>query len=193
MESGNDEFTEWRPKRKASFSTAHPILQKKISSDSLLSYGNNSRRRSTLKSISHTLTGLFALRRQTLTKTSKPAVRLENTYKMTPDQGKVFSGSKVRQIAEEVMETEIGDLKYDPSICGDMARDLALKIKTRVKDLNMPRYKIVCQVIIGQVHDQGMEAASRCIWDPSTDNYACISYRNQTILAVALIHAVYFE
>ena len=112
---------------------------------------------------------------------------------MSPEEENVFNGAKVKQVAEEVMEKEIRDTVYDPAICGELACDLAVKIKRKVKDLNFPRYKIVCHVTVGQVGNQGLEAASRCVWDPKTDNFVCVSYRNGTIFAIALIHAVYFE
>ena len=40
------------------------------------------------------------------------------------------------------------------------------------------RYKIVVQTTVGQLRDQGVRVASRCLWDPSTDNYASCNYAN---------------
>lgn len=151
------------------------------------------RRRSTLKSITQSISGFLGLRRSTLVKAKEEQNGMENTYRMVPDQDTAFSASKVRQIAEEILETELADKSYDHSMCGKMACDLAIKIQTKVKDLNMPRYKIICQVVVGQVRDQGLEAASRCIWDPKTDSYECVSFKNNSIFAIALIHGLYYE
>ena len=43
---------------------------------------------------------------------------------------------------------------------------------------NIPRYKIVVQVTLGQMKDQGVRVASRCLWDTQTDNYASVEYSN---------------
>ena len=42
----------------------------------------------------------------------------------------------------------------------------------------MPRYKIVVQATLGQMKDQGVRVASRCLWDTSVDNYASVTYTN---------------
>ena len=118
---------------------------------------------------------------------------MANTYKTSPDEGMAACSSKVRQIAEDILEAELADKTYDHVICGKMACDLAVKIKAKVKDLGVPRYKIVCQVIVGQIQEQGLEAASRCVWDSKTDTYECVSFKNRSIFAVAMIHGVYFE
>ena len=44
--------------------------------------------------------------------------------------------------------------------------------------MNVPRYKIIVQVTIGELKDQGIRVASRCLWDVSTDNYTSVSYTN---------------
>ena len=185
-------FQEWKQKRRVSIT---PSLEKRNSSDSLMSGDISQRRRSTLKGVAHGISGILGLRRLTIAKSredqQKP--RLANTYKLSPDEGMASCSSKVRQIAEEILESELSDMTYDREICGKMACDLAAKIKAKVKELGIPRYKIVCQVIIGQVQEQGIEAASRCVWDSKTDTYECISYKNRSVFAVAMIHGVYFE
>lgn len=40
------------------------------------------------------------------------------------------------------------------------------------------RYKIVVQTTVGQMKDQGIRIASRCLWDPTTDNYASCNFKN---------------
>ena len=48
------------------------------------------------------------------------------------------------------------------------------------------RYKIIVQVTIGQMRDQGVRITSRSLWDTTTDNYATVSYQNQNIWASAM-------
>lgn len=44
--------------------------------------------------------------------------------------------------------------------------------------MNIPRYKVVIQTTIGQMCDQGIRVASRCLWDLTTDNYSAVNYTN---------------
>jgi hypothetical protein len=43
------------------------------------------------------------------------------------------------------------------------------------------RYKIVVQTTVGQMKDQGIRIASRCLWDPTTDNCVSCSFGNVSL------------
>ena len=59
------------------------------------------------------------------------------------------------------------------------ARSLADEIKSRLKtELELPRYKFVVQVVIGEQRGEGVRMGCRCFWDPDTDAYAEETYRN---------------
>ena len=61
-----------------------------------------------------------------------------------------------------------------------LSRDIADKIKEKCKaTLDVPRYKIIVQVTVGQMKDQGVKITSRCLWDTATDNYTTASFQNQ--------------
>ena len=55
------------------------------------------------------------------------------------------------------------------------------------------RFKVVVQTVIGQMKDQGIRVASRCLWDTSTDNYACCEYRNQELFCNVMVFAMYTD
>ena len=75
-----------------------------------------------------------------------------------------------------------------------LSKDVADKIKEKCKaSLDIPRYKIVVQVTIGQMNNQGVKIPSRCLWDTATDNYASVSFRNQQIWASAIVFGLYTE
>ena len=59
--------------------------------------------------------------------------------------------------------------------------------------MNVPRYKIMVQVTIGQMKDQGIKITSSCLWDTTTDNYATVSFQNQKIWASAIVFAMYTD
>lgn len=159
---------------------------------------NASRRKSTfLKLAQSTQHGIHARRMMGQhgdeEQDAKPKVRLENTYKMKPDDGKAFFAHRIRTEIFSVLEEYLHDVTYDATYCAHLCCELSLAIKNRVKQLNTPRHKIICNVFISQSSEQGMEVASRCLWDPSADSHACVTYQNNTLVAVGLVHGIFFE
>lgn len=55
------------------------------------------------------------------------------------------------------------------------------------------RYKIVTTVTVGQIADQGVRVASRCLMDQETDNFASGSYKNTSLFGIATVYAFYYE
>ena len=66
-------------------------------------------------------------------------------------------------------------------------------MKTRVKNLGFKRYKIVVNVMVGQSNEQGMQFASRCMWDTETDNVATVTRQHKDMYVVVNVFGVYFE
>ena len=74
-----------------------------------------------------------------------------------------------------------------------MVKTLSHLINKKVKELNFERYKIVTTVTIGQIADQGVRVASRCLMDQETDQFASGSFTNSTLFAVATVYGFYYE
>ncbi|XP_035699832.1 tctex1 domain-containing protein 1-B-like [Branchiostoma floridae] len=125
-------------------------------------------------------------------KTTFPVV-VANTYKMTPDDGTKFSPAKVETMLNLVLHQFLENETYRQENVGFLTRRLTENIKDRVKELNFPRYKIVCHVYIGQSGNNSLEVASRCVWDPQNDNFATATFQNGSLFAVATVYGVYFE
>lgn len=66
-------------------------------------------------------------------------------------------------------------------------------IKARVKELMIPRYKIVVVIHIGQLNEQSMQIGSRCLWDPESDTFSSYVFKNASLFALANVYAIYFE
>ncbi|XP_069126193.1 dynein light chain Tctex-type 5-A-like [Argopecten irradians] len=161
----------------------------------------SNRRRSTFKGIASSITSLLNVRRSTKARLSiygleepkQPKPKMENTYKMQPDPGQTFQTSKIEAIAKEVMEQTLSNVNYNSALCNRLVCDISQMIKNKVRGLNMPRYRVIVHVFIGQSKDQSMQMASRCVWDASTDNFSSYTYTNDSIIAVAAVYGVYFE
>lgn len=66
-------------------------------------------------------------------------------------------------------------------------------IRACMKDLLIPRYKIVVLVHIGQLSGQSMQVSSRCLWDASSDTSASYFFKNSSLFGAANVYAVYYE
>lgn len=121
----------------------------------------------------------------------KPRVVLENTYQLEPKQK--FESYKVKKIIEDVLEGQLKTETYDRNSSKQMCMTLAEMIKNKVKELEVPRYRIVCTVSIGQLRDQGFRMGSQCVWDPKYDTFASSSYKNNSLFAIGTVFAVYLE
>ncbi|CBJ48976.1 conserved unknown protein [Ectocarpus siliculosus] len=56
------------------------------------------------------------------------------------------------------------------------------EIKNGLKEMNLPRYKYVVQVVIGEQRGEGVRMGSRCFWDSETDNVASETYVNVRVV-----------
>lgn len=58
-------------------------------------------------------------------------------------------------------------------------------------DMELDRYKLVVQAVVGEQRGQGFQMSCRCFWDPNTDNYAHDSFANDSVFCVAGAFAMY--
>ncbi|KAI8806747.1 Tctex-1 family-domain-containing protein, partial [Cladochytrium replicatum] len=119
------------------------------------------------------------------------ALVYENTYKMKPD--KKFQSGAVRRAMEEVLQTRMVKVKYDPAKVPELTKLLANEIMAVLKQFEFDRYKFITQVIAGEFKGQGIRVASRAVWDTSTDSYASASYKNASIFVVAMAFGIFQE
>jgi hypothetical protein len=90
-----------------------------------------------------------------------------------------FYPSKAKQIADKIISDELNGVSYDEEDAKNWSLNISDKIREAVhENLGKSRFKIVVQTTIGQLKDQGIRIASRCLWDPNTDNYASCKYSN---------------
>mmetsp|Transcript_111152 Transcript_111152/g.309003 ORF Transcript_111152/g.309003 Transcript_111152/m.309003 type:complete len:134 (+) Transcript_111152:174-575(+) len=126
----------------------------------------------------------------------RPAVikHFEPTYHMRPVSEDVrFRPSQVRKACEEVLASVLDGKVWKGEEETIWSVEIAEEIKRRVKAMDIPRYKVVVQVTIGEMKQQGVRVASRCLWDTDSDNYASFSYKNESLWCVAMVFGCYTE
>uniref|UniRef100_A0A3P8VKQ6 Dynein light chain Tctex-type family member 5 n=1 Tax=Cynoglossus semilaevis TaxID=244447 RepID=A0A3P8VKQ6_CYNSE len=106
---------------------------------------------------------------------------------------KRFPVPAVTHILKDVLSSYLQQEKYEVEWSQKMTKTICEVIRARVKDLMIPRYKIVVLVHIGQQAGQSMQMSSRCLWDATTDSFACYSFTNSSLFGVATVYGVYFE
>ncbi|XP_055978178.1 dynein light chain Tctex-type 5 [Sorex fumeus] len=118
-------------------------------------------------------------------------VQMENTYQLGP--ARLFPTAVVNDILKDVLTNYLTEKHYEPEFCRQMTKMISEVIKARVKDLTIPRYKLIVTVHIGQLDNQSILIGSRCLWDSKNDTFSSYVFRNSSLFALASVYAIYFE
>ncbi len=90
-----------------------------------------------------------------------------------------FYPSIARNICESVTNEVLDGKSWSGEEETVWTVQIADQVKARVKqEMAIPRYKIVVQVTLGEMRNQGIRVASKCLWDADSDNYASYSFQN---------------
>ena len=119
------------------------------------------------------------------------APRLENTYQLEPER--MFPSCLGNRLIKEVLESKLTEEKYDAKKSPSLACEISDVIRAKIKELNVPRYKIAVLVHLGQKYDQGMVIGSRSLWTSKHDTFCSASYTNRSLYAVGTVYACYYE
>lgn len=124
---------------------------------------------------------------------SRRYARYENSYRTDPV--KLFPYYKAKSIMYSILQSSLEGIEsYDPSQCAQLVTELCVKIRNTIRDMKIPRYRIMCIVHIGQKESHGgLMVGSRCIWNSEHDTFTSTHYSNSCIYAAAIMFAVYLE
>lgn len=104
-----------------------------------------------------------------------------------------FSKAEVEKVVHAVCQEMIGEGKYTVEESSLLIKDVCNEIQQRVLRLGYTRYKLVTHAVIAESAQQGLRVASRCLWDPETDNYAAVSFSTETMHVSIVVFGVYWE
>lgn len=120
-------------------------------------------------------------------------IRYENTYRMEPHAEEKLDLVRIRRVATTVIETAVLGYKYNPNYARQFSMSLAERVRSQMKTLPYPRYKIVTQACIGQKKEQDLRIASRCLWDLRWDRHVTITKETSGAYVTVTIFFVYTE
>jgi len=113
-------------------------------------------------------------------------------YSVRPTFKEKFPPTEVKKIISTFLSEFLADKTYNPELSAQWTREIADGIKGSIKQqLELPRYKYVVQVVVGEMKGEGVRMGCRCFWDADTDNSADESYRNDSLFCVAAVFATY--
>ena len=112
---------------------------------------------------------------------------------MEPVEGQSFKSSEVKRVIKAVLERYLSKETYNPSTTSKLCKEITQQLRFEIKELGFSRHKIICQLMIAEQKQQGVEVTSRCLWRDDTDSFESQTFANESLVAVATVHGVYVD
>ncbi|TPX72978.1 hypothetical protein SpCBS45565_g00089 [Spizellomyces sp. 'palustris'] len=119
--------------------------------------------------------------------TDKPAED-SAVYSIRPNFKQKFRPAIVTKLIHQILADRLTGATYHPDTCSQWTREIADEIKNRLKELDLPRYKYLVNVVIGEMRGEGVRMGCRCFWDADTDNVAQDTFINVSELLVFICY-----
>lgn len=92
----------------------------------------------------------------------------------------------------DVLQEKLKGKVYAVDQVTALTKELSEAVKAQLlKDLDIPRYKIIVQVVVCEQKGEGVNMGCRCLWDPDSDSMAIAQFSNDTIFCSATAFAIY--
>lgn len=113
------------------------------------------------------------------------------TYQIRPAYKQRVSVKRMEDVIKAVLNEELVGKAYQNDNASAQTKQIADEIRNRLRDLDLPRYKFMVQVVIGEQRGEGVRMGCRTFWDADTDAYATHTYANDDLFCVATAYGVY--
>lgn len=114
-------------------------------------------------------------------------------FDLHPQPSRIFSSEEASRVMKSILDEELRDCVYEATESQRRAMELADLVKAAVRDLGYERYKLVCYVVLGPVSGGTVYCCSRSVWSPNADTYAEYLFQNQSLFALCIVYAGYYE
>ena len=84
----------------------------------------------------------------------------------------------VKEIIRDVLASKLKGQSYHMEYTSKWSKEIADSVRDKLKELQIPRYKYMVQVVVGERKSQGVRMGCRCLWDSETDNFATAEFSN---------------
>lgn len=110
-----------------------------------------------------------------------------------PQPSRIFSAEEAVRVMKSILDEELKDCGYEASTSQHRAMQLAELVKAAVRQLGYERYKLVCFVAMGPASQGTIYFCSRSLWSPHSDTFAEYLFQNNSLFALCIVYAGYYE
>ncbi|ROT79646.1 dynein light chain Tctex-type protein 2B [Penaeus vannamei] len=114
------------------------------------------------------------------------------TFQIRPDLKDKFRSTVVREIIHSTLVEQLTGFVYNAEAGEEMTKQIADLLRNKLLELNLPRYKFLVNVVIGEQRGEGVKVGARCLWDADADSYASDVFLAETFFCSAAVFAIYF-
>ena len=131
---------------------------------------------------------------------TKDTATQDQLYQIKPKRKEKFKPGEFKKTIKEYLSEKFKTMEekykaliqtYQPENIQNLSKDIAEDIKQKLKQLNLPRYKYIVQVTIGEQKGQGVRIGSKCFWDFDTDYCTFETYLTDSLFVLVTVYAVY--
>ncbi|XP_073089926.1 dynein light chain Tctex-type 4 isoform X1 [Manis javanica] len=122
-----------------------------------------------------------------------PARRVAPSYRTEPAPGERWEAPRAQGALEAALAARLHNASYSGTELGPLTQELCELVRIRMREFSPPRYKLVCNVVLGPRTGQGVRVVSRALWDAAHDGLASATFTNASLFAVATVHGLYCE
>jgi len=91
-----------------------------------------------------------------------------------------------------IVQKRLANKAYDSEESSKLAKELADEIRAKIRILSDNRFKICTNVSIVAQKGQGMRMVSRTYFDTNTDAEITYVFKNDDLVCIATLYAVYY-
>lgn len=81
--------------------------------------------------------------------------------------------------------------EYSSREAANWSRQIVDDISKRIKDLSIPRYKHVVQVMLAEQTGAGSRFIARCVWDAECDSKISETYTSENVICIVTVFGIY--
>lgn len=117
----------------------------------------------------------------------------EGKGNIEPNWSNKFNSVEVTEEIKKINKKYFDEKDYNPEEGFNMCAELSKKVRDELLKKRLPRYKLICQVFIGQKKDQKLSIVAKGYWDNYVDNYAIYTYETDTFYCTNIVYGFYTD
>lgn len=113
------------------------------------------------------------------------------TFSLRPDHQHRFRPAEIKPIVRSILTNRLEEQQYKTDEIQSISKEIADTIRDKIRSLDLDRYKILVNCMIGEQRGEGLRAGCKMFWDSDTDDYLEEVYMNNDLFAVVTVFGVY--